>query len=326
MKKMIFFLVVIGLLIAVTLYSMATGSIKVGFGELIRGLLFGGNDNVDVIRDMRFPRIIVSILSGAALAVSGVLLQAVMRNPLADAGVIGISAGAGFVSVFVATVWPVLIFWMPLFSVLGGLFACFLVYAFTWKSGLRPLHLILVGVAINAMFSGLNQLYNYRGSYAVTTVNQAVSSVFTMKTWNDVDIMLTYGAIGLLIAMFLGTWCNLLALQDRTASNLGMNVLRARLIVSFVAVLLASIATAIGGLIAFVGLLVPHIARYLVGTNHWLLTPFSALLGGLLILLADTVGRTIIAPVEIPASVIMMIIGGPFLIFMLLRGERLYGN
>lgn len=326
MKKLICFLVVAVLLVVLALYSIATGSIKVGFGELVSGLLFGGNDNVEVIRDMRLPRIIVAMLSGAALAVSGVLLQAVMRNPLADAGVIGISAGAGFVSVFVATVWPVLIFWMPLFSVLGGLFACFLVYAFTWKQGLRPLHLILVGVAINAMFSGLNQLFNYRGSYAVTQVNQAVSSIFTMKTWNDVDIMVTYGLIGLVAALFLGTWCNLLALQDRTAGNLGLNVLRARLVISFVAVLLASVATAIGGLIAFVGLLVPHIARQLVGTNHWLLIPFSALLGSLLILLADTVGRTIIAPIEIPASVIMMIIGGPFLIFMLLRGERLYAN
>jgi len=326
MKKVISFLVVIIALIGLTIYSAATGSLKVGLGELIQGLLFGGNDTVEIIRDMRLPRIIVSMLSGAALAVSGVLLQAVMRNPLADAGVIGISAGAGFVSVLVATIWPMLIFWMPLFSVLGGLFACFLVYAFSWKTGLRPLHLILVGVAVNATFSGFNQLFNFRGSYAVGSVSQAVSSVFTMKTWNDVNIILTYGSIGLIAALLLGTWCNLLTLQDRTASNLGMNVPRARLIISFIAVLLASIATAIGGLIVFVGLLVPHIARRLIGTDHRFLIPFSALLGGLLILLADTLGRTIMAPNEIPASVIMMIIGGPFLIFMLLRGERLYGN
>jgi len=326
MKKLICFIAAIVLLVGVALYSMITGSIKVGFGELITGLLFGGNDNVDVIRDLRLPRIFVAMFSGAALAVSGVLLQSVMRNPLADAGVIGISAGAGFVSIMVATLMPMLIFWMPLFSVVGGLLACFLVYAFSWRSGLQPLRLILVGVAINAMFSGLNQLFNYRGSYAATSINQAISSIFTMKTWNDVEMMVIYGSIGLLAAFVLSTWCNMLSLQDRTASNLGLNVMRARIIVSFVAVLLASVATAIGGLIAFVGLLVPHIARQFIGTNHWLLIPFSAILGALLILLADTLGRTLLAPMEIPASVIMTIIGGPFLIFMLMRSDRIYGN
>ncbi|MCR8657279.1 FecCD family ABC transporter permease [Paenibacillus endoradicis] len=326
MKKIIYFVAALLLLVAVALYSMATGSIKVGLWELIQGLIYGGNDNVDVIRDLRLPRIIVSILTGAALAVSGVLLQAVMRNPLADAGVIGISSGAGFVSVLIATLSPALIFWMPMFSVIGGLLACFLVYLFSWRSGLQPLRLILVGVAINAMFSGLNQLFNYRGSYAVTSVNQAVSSMFSMKTWEDVKLILIYGSIGLLIALLLSTWCNMLSLQDRTASNLGLRVMRARVIISFVAVLLASIATAIGGLIAFVGLLVPHIARQMVGTDHKILIPFCAILGGLLILLADTIGRTIIAPMEIPASVIMTIIGGPFLIFMLMRGDRVNGN
>ncbi|HIW33342.1 MAG TPA: iron ABC transporter permease [Candidatus Paenibacillus intestinavium] len=326
MKKTIYFVTAVVLLVAVALYSAATGSIKVGPWELIQGLIYGGNDHVDVIRDFRLPRIIVSIMTGAALAVSGVLLQAVMRNPLADAGVIGISSGAGFVSVLIATLSPTLIFWMPAFSVIGGLVACFLVYLFSWRSGLQPLRLILVGVAINAMFSGLSQLFNYRGSYAVGNVNQAVSSMFSMKTWNDVEMILLYSSIGLIIAVLLSTWCNMLSLQDRTASNLGLRVMRARVIISFVAVLLASIATAIGGLIAFVGLLIPHIARQMVGTDHKILIPFCAILGGLLILLADTIGRTIIAPMEIPASVIMTIIGGPFLIFMLMRGDRVNGN
>jgi len=326
MKKIIYFVAAVVMLIAVALYSMATGSLKVGLWELIQGLIYGGNDNVDVIRDLRLPRIIVAILTGAALAVSGVLLQAVMRNPLADAGVIGISSGAGFVSVLIATLFPTLIFWMPMFSVIGGLFACFLVYLFSWRSGLQPLRLILVGVAINAMFSGLNQLFNYRGSYAVGAVNQAVSSMFSMKKWEDVETLLIYVSIGLVIALLLSTWCNMLSLQDRTASNLGLRVMRARVIISFVAVLLASVATAIGGLIAFVGLLIPHIARLMVGTDHKILIPFSAISGGLLILLADTIGRTIIYSIDIPASVIMMIIGGPFLIFMLMRGDRVNGN
>jgi len=139
-------------------------------------------------------------------------------------------------------------------------------------------------------------------------------------------VIVLYGVIGLIAAFALSTWCNLLALQDRTAGNLGLNVMRARVIVSFVAVLLASVATAIGGLIAFVGLLVPHISRQLIGTDHRLLIPFSAIMGGLLILIADTVGRTLLTQTEIPASVIMTIIGGPFLIFMLMRSDRVHGN
>lgn len=324
-RKTISFIAVILLFLAVLIYSMATGSIKLGFIELIQGLIRGGNDNVEVIRDLRFPRIIVSSLTGASLAVSGVLLQAVMRNPLADAGVIGISSGAGFISLLVVTIFPGLFFWMPLFSTLGGAFACFLVFALSWRSGLNPLRLILIGVAINATFTGLGQSFNYRGSYAVTSINQAISSVFTMKTWQDVDIMVIYASAGLLLSLFVCTWCNTLALQDRTAGNLGLRVMQARLIIAAIAVLLASVATAIGGLIAFVGLLVPHIARLLIGSDHRLLIPFSAVAGALLILVADTIGRTVLAPAEIPASIIMAVIGGPFLVFMLRKSDRAYG-
>lgn len=324
-RKTISFIAVILLFLAVLIYSMATGSIKLGFIELIQGLFRGGNENVEVIRDLRFPRIIVSSLTGASLAVSGVLLQAVMRNPLADAGVIGISSGAGFISLLVVTIFPGLFFWMPLFSVLGGALACFLVFALSWRSGLNPLRLILIGVAINATFTGLGQSFNYRGSYAVTSINQAISSIFTMKTWQDVEIMAIYASTGLLLSLFVSTWCNTLALQDRTAGNLGLRVMQARLIIAGIAVLLASVATAIGGLIAFVGLLVPHIARLLIGSDHRLLIPFSAVAGALLILAADTLGRTVLAPAEIPASIIMAVIGGPFLVFMLRKSDRAYG-
>lgn len=325
-KKIVSFGILSALLLVTILYSAATGSIKVGLMELAQGLIRGGNESVEVIRDLRLPRLFVAMLSGAALAVSGVLLQAVMRNPLADAGVIGISSGAGLVSLLMVTIFPAMFFWMPLFSVLGGALACFLVYSLSWRSGLSPLRLILVGVAVNATFTGLGQSFNYRGSYAVTSVNQAISSIFTLKTWSDVQIMVLYGGIGLVLAMLLGPWCNMLVLQDKTAKSLGIPVSKARLIVSAIAVLLASVATAVGGLIAFVGLLVPHIARLFIGTDHKWLLPFSALGGAWLILAADTLGRTLLAPTEIPASIVMTVIGGPFLIIMLRRSERIHGH
>lgn len=325
MKKWVSFLVSLCLLIVLALYAMATGSIQVGFGELIRGLVTGDSPQVEIIYDLRFPRIFTAMLCGAALAVSGVLLQSVMRNPLADAGVIGISAGAGFASTIVTAVLPTLFFFAPLFSVIGGVLACFLVYLFSWKSGLQPLRLLLVGVAVNAVFTGFNQAFGSIGNPASPAGNIA-SSTFNFQTWDNVKILVVYIGIALILSCLLATWCNTLALQDRTASNLGLNVMRARVLISLIAVLLASTATAIGGLIVFVGLLVPHIARRFVGYDHRVLIPFSAIGGALLVLLADTIGRTMMAPIEIPASVIMMIIGGPFLIFMLLREDRVHGH
>ncbi|MEI7025797.1 FecCD family ABC transporter permease [Paenibacillus sp. y28] len=325
-KKWISIVTVIILLVVVAFVSATTGSIKVSSIELVQGLISGTNKSVNIIKDLRLPRIIVSMFVGAALAVSGVLLQAVMRNPLADAGVIGISSGAGFISLLFVSIFPTLFFWLPVFGFLGGAFACFLVYSLSWNSGLSPLRIILVGIAINATFTGLGQSFNYRGSYAAGSVNQATTSIFTMKTWNDVEVMVVYGSIGLILSLLLCSWCNMLSLQDKSARNLGLNVTKARLLISIVAVLLSAVATAIGGLIAFVGLLVPHIARMLVGSDHKVLIPFSALAGALLILTADTLGRTILAPTEIPASIIMTVIGGPFLIFMLRRSGRIHGN
>ncbi|MBS4218506.1 iron ABC transporter permease [Bacillus sp. FJAT-49711] len=327
MKKRVFsFMIVTLLLIFVTIYSATTGSIKVSSVELIHGLLTGTNDDVQVIKDLRLPRILISLFAGAALSVSGALLQAVMKNPLADPGIIGVSSGAGFMSILMVTIFPTLFFYMPLFAFLGGAFAFFLVYTFSWKSGLNPLRMILVGVAINAVFSGLSQSFNYRGSYAVTSISAATTSTLSMKTWNDVGVIVIYGSIGLIMAILVYSWCNYLALEDKTARNLGLNVNRARLMISIVAVLLASVATAIAGMFAFVGLLIPHIARLLVGTDHKVLIPFSALTGALLLLIADTLGRTIIAPNEIPASILLAVIGGPFLISLLRKSDRIYGN
>jgi len=325
MKKWISFVCIIALLLGVIVWSMTTGSIKVGLLDLIQGLIKGNNEEVAVIRDLRMPRIIVALLTGASLAVSGALLQSVMRNPLADAGVIGISSGAGFISVLMVTLFPAMFFWMPMFSFAGGALAFFLVYSLSWRAGLSPMRILLVGVAVNATFTGLGQSFNYRGSYAVTSVNQAIGSIFTMKTWTDVQILGIYSVIGLLLSLLVIPWCNMLSLQDKTAGSLGLRVARARIIISIIAVLLASAATAVGGLIAFVGLLIPHIARLLIGSDHKALIPFSALAGALLILAADTIGRTVLAPTEIPASIIMAVIGGPFLVFMLRKRGREYG-
>lgn len=325
-KQVLSFIAVIILLPVIIIYSATTGSIDITAVDLIKGIFTSANENLNVIKDLRFPRIIIALLAGAALAVSGVLLQAVMRNPLAEPGIIGVSSGAGFFTLLMISFFPTLFFYTPLFAFIGGAFAFFLVYTFSWKSGLNPLRMILIGVAINAVFTGLSELLGAQSASSMMSSVSVTTSTLTMKTWNDVKVIALYGSIGLILAILLFAWCNHLSLKDETLKNLGFRVNRARFIISVVAVLLASVATAIAGMFTFVGLLIPHIGRTLVGNDHKLLIPFSALAGALLILTADTLGRTLMPPIEIPASIIMAIIGGPFLIFLLRKSDRIYGH
>nr|WP_036834731.1 iron ABC transporter permease [Pontibacillus litoralis] len=321
MKNIMSFIVVIVLLIIAIYLSVTSGSITISFGELLNGLFIGESEKVEIIKDLRFPRVILALCAGASLAVSGVLLQAVMRNPLADAGVIGITSGASFIKLLSIILFPQLFFFSTLFAFIGGLFACFLVFSLSWKNEVSPVRIILVGIAVNAMFTGLVQAL--KGTPAAMT---EMDIGFAMKTWNDVETLLTYSIIGLFISLFLAQSCNILLLQDKTAKNIGFNVSFARVFISIVAVYLASISTAVVGSIAFVGLLVPHTARIFVGSDHKTLIPFSMLAGALLILTADTIGRSLFAPTEISAAVIMSIIGGPFFILMLRKSDRIYGN
>ncbi|RKJ13304.1 iron ABC transporter permease, partial [Butyricicoccus sp. 1XD8-22] len=200
-------------------YSVNTGSIQVSFGELINGLITGTNGDVQVIRDLRLPRIIIAVFAGASLSVSGVLLQAVMRNPLAEPGIIGVSSGAGFMAMLLVSIFPTLYFYMPFFAFLGGALAFFLVYSISWKSGLDPLRMILIGVAINAIFTSLSQTFNYRGSYTTSMVQEVTTSTLAMKKWSDVEIMVIYGTVGLILAVAVYAWCNYLGLEDKTAKS-----------------------------------------------------------------------------------------------------------
>lgn len=319
------FLVIALLLLILFFAAVNIGSLKVSFGELLRGLFVEFNDDVSTIYDLRFPRIIISMLAGAAIAVSGVLFQAVLKNPLADPGIIGISSGASFAAVMITAFAPALFFFTPLFAFLGGVVAFFLVYSLSWKGGLSPLRIILVGVAVNSMFTGLSSGLNSMSGGNMSGVASIVNGNITMKTWDDVKTLVPYVIAGLILAIIFSGKCNLLSLEDKTARGLGVNVNTMRITISLVAVLLASISTAVAGAISFLGLIVPHIGRILVGSDHKALIPFSMLLGAFTFLLADTIGRTVASPYEISASIIMCVVGGPFFIILLRRSKK-YAN
>ena len=325
-NKLVLLIILAVILLGMFFVSINLGSIKVSFPELLKGLFIEYNEDVAIIYDLRFPRIIIALLSGAALAVSGVLFQAVMKNPLADPSIIGISAGANFMAVLVMLFFPVLYFFTPIFAFLGGVISCMLVYILSWKSGLRPLRLILVGVAVNAVFMGLIEALNYMTGGRQSGVASIINANISLKTWDDVNTLVWYVIVGLIAAILAAGKCNLLCLEEKTVRNLGVNVNAIRIIISCIAVLLASISTAVAGTISFVGLIVPHIARILVGSNHKILIPFAVLLGSLTVLFADTVGRVIAYPYEIPPAVVMNVLGGPFFIFLLIRSEKNYGN
>jgi iron complex transport system permease protein len=323
-KILSFVLTAVGLFV-LFIFAVNTGSLKVTPSELFSGLFIEYNPDVATIYDLRFPRIFIAMLGGAATAVSGVLLQAVMKNPLADPGIIGVSSGASLVAVIVTAFFPSLFFLTPMLAFIGGLVAFLLVYSLSWKGGLSPLRIILVGVAVNALCTGLMSAFNSATGSSYTGVASIVNANITQKTWDDFQTLAVYVVIGLIASFFVTNQCNLLSLEDKTARSLGMNVTRSRIVISVIAVLLASISTAVVGAISFLGLIVPHIARLLVGSNHKVLVPYSILLGAFTLLLADTIGRTVGSPYEISAAVVMSVIGGPFFIFLLRRSKQNYG-
>lgn len=325
-RKIVIFAITLVALIALFLLAVNTGSLQVSLPELFSGLFISYDENVSTIFDLRFPRIFIALLGGAALAVSGVLLQAAIRNPLADPGIIGISSGASFVAVIITAFFPALFGLTPLFAFLGGMLAFLIVYSLSWRGGLSPLRIILVGVAVSAMFSGLSSALNSATGSTMTGVASIVNANISMKTWSDVFTLLGYSVVGLIIAFFLFKRCDLLALEDKTVRSLGVDVDKNRFLVSAAAVLLASVATAVIGPISFLGLIVPHIARILVGTSHSWLIPYSMVLGAFCLLLADTIGRTIAAPYEISAAVVMAVIGGPAFILLLRKARGSYGE
>lgn len=322
---LIFAITSLALLVAFFI-AVNTGGLHTTVSQLFNGLFFEYDETVAIILQLRFPRIIVAMLGGAVMAMSGVLMQAVMRNPLADPGMIGVSSGAAFAAVIVSSCFPSLAIFTPLFSFIGGMVAFTAVYLLAWNKEISPVRLILTGIAVDAFFTGLYRAFNAFTGNTYSGAASIINANISLKTWDDVSILLPYAGISLVLCMLAAKSCNLLSLSDKTVIGLGININRTRVLLSVLSVLMASVFTAIVGAVSFLGLVVPHIARLLVGSNHKRLLPYSALLGALIFLAADTVGRTVAYPYEISAAIIMAIIGGPLFILLLKRSGAIYGK
>lgn len=324
-KRIAIILFFFGLLCVISLFSIGFGSVNFETKDIVKALFIKSYDNEilkSILWDIRIPRILLAIMVGCNLSIAGVLLQAVMKNPLADPGLTGVSAGASVTALVVMIIIPKMIFFMNFVAFLGGTFACALVFALAWKKGLKPLRIILAGVAINSILGSITGLMFILYSDEIQGALSWLNGSLNGKNWSHVVGIFPYTIIGLLISFTTIRDANVLQLGDNFAINLGFDIPKKRLKLSILACFLTGISVANVGLIGFVGLIVPHMARMIVGSDHLYLIPFSAILGSIVLVGADTISRTLFSPIEIPAGIIMAVVGIPFFLYLLRKVEK----
>lgn len=305
--------------------SLALGTREVALGEVIRSLTGDADGFGEAAVLKRIPRTVLALLIGASLSISGATMQAITRNPIAEPGILGVSSGAAL-----AVVIGIAFFGLSdpygfiAVAVVGATLAAVFVYTIgsLGRGGATPLKLALAGAASSAAFTSLVS--------AVLLPRVDVMESFRFwqiggvggATWDRIGIVLPVLIAGMIVCFFSARGLNSLALGDDLAAGLGANIVRTRLIAAIGAVVLAGAATSVAGPIAFVGLVVPHVARILVGTDHRWMLPFSAIGGAGLLVAADVVGRIIARPQEVEVGIVVAMIGAPVLIW-LVRGQKL---
>ena len=305
-KKICMILTTVFVLCFTILISLRIGSIDISFKELIDGMFLSKqSNNFLIIRDLRMPRVLSAVLIGGNLAVAGALLQTTMKNPLADPGIIGISSGASLGAIAVMVIFTNLIKYKIIIAFIGGIIAACLVYLIGEDKGFSPVRIILAGVCVNSILNALSSMVTVFNSAGVSSIQTWLLGSLVNVTWNDFKILALYTIVGIALCLLVIKSCDLMGLGDKTAQSLGLNVNRVRVMITFVAVFLTSISTGVGGVISFVGLVIPHICRFLIGSSHKFLIPFSYFMGGFLLLVADTVSRNIFRPYEIPVGLTM---------------------
>ncbi|MBJ18836.1 MAG: iron ABC transporter permease [bacterium] len=320
-----------GALLLIALWALATGPSSVGMGEVAQ-LLFNAGDTTidpvtrDIVLGVRFPRVVLGLLVGAALATAGAVFQALLRNPLADPYVLGVSGGAALAAIAVLALGKFLSLTtqaVPFAAFAGGLFATVLLY---WVSGGRGGHsstgLLLTGVVFNAFASaGIVFLASVAGFFEGSRIFLWLIGHLSAVEIDAAAIVAASVGLGLATACVLSRSLNLLALGDETASHLGVPVESHRRWLLVVTSLMVGAAVAVSGLIGFVGLIVPHTLRLVVGSDHRVLIPATALTGAGFLVLSDTLARTLLDGRELPVGAVTALVGGPLFIYLLRRSQ-----
>ena len=317
------------ILLVLTLVTLVAMVLSVGYGEYpispvdvvktLLGIPTANGDYAFIINTLRLPRTIVAFLVGLGLAIAGTITQGITRNPLAAPGIIGVNAGATLAAVSLIILLPNAPVSLLPFAAFGGALAiAILIYLLAWQGGSSPVRLILVGIGFSLIASALTDIMITFGE--INTVSQALvwlaGSVYG-RSWSQVMALLPWIVIFGLMALLLTRELNTLNLGDEVARGLGSRVewQRGLLLLTGVALAGASVATA--GAVGFVGLMSPHLGRQLVGASHEGLLPVSAMMGGMLVVIADLLGRILFAPLELPCGIITAAIGAPYFVYLL---------
>ncbi|MGN4126150.1 FecCD family ABC transporter permease [Lysinibacillus sphaericus] len=313
-------IITFALTLIAAIIAIGLGSVHIAVPDILKSIFNGREEGVytTIIWDIRLPRVLLALIIGANIAISGALLQAVMGNPLADPGLTGVTSGAAAFVLLIMLANPAYTHLIPLAAFVGGLLAATIVYALAWRrTGITPITIILSGVAVNALCGGvigfLSIIYSDRLPSAVQWLNGSLAA----KGYASLQMIYVYAIIGWILSIFAIRKANIIRLGDQVAVNLGENVTRIRILLSILAVFLAAISVAAIGMIGFVGLIVPHMARLLVGSDYKYMLPMSMAMGAIVLLLADTGGRTLFAPLDIPAGILMAVIGGPYFLYLM---------
>ena len=315
------------LIVATIVTSMSIGSASLSFDRLLPTLLGHGTFKEDlVLNSIRLPRIVVTLLAGMALALSGAILQSITRNDLADPGIIGINSGAGVaIAVFFLYV-PLepksFAYLLPLVAFAGAMVTAALIYLFSYskEEGLQPVKLVLVGVGFALALSGAMVVLISSADYRkVDFIAKWLAGNIWGADWPYVLAMLPWLVVLVPYVLYRSNALNLLALNESIAVGAGVSVKRERIVLLVAAVALAAAAVSVTGGIAFIGLMAPHIAKRIIGPRHQHFIPVAVLMGGWLLLFADTIGRNLVDPAGIPSGIMVALIGGPYFLYLLLR-------
>ncbi|WP_374721126.1 FecCD family ABC transporter permease [Peribacillus tepidiphilus] len=314
--------------VGVTIISASIGQLYISPLEVVKALAGAGNDmHQTVIHSFRLPRILIALLVGMSLAVAGGILQGIIRNPLASPDIIGLTGGAsvavvGFLAIFSDdnNSLVVSINWLPLAAFVGASVTAFIVYILAWKNGVSPIRLVLVGVGISALMQAGTTMMMIMGPiFQASQANIWITGTVNGSKWADVKILFPLVVALLFIVLILARNLNVQELGEEIAVSVGSKIQAQRFMLIAAATALTGGAVAFAGGIGFVGLMAPHMARRLVGSAFGALLPTSALIGALLVMIADLIGRMLFAPLEIPAGVFTASIGAPYFIYLLYK-------
>lgn len=326
-KQRLILLILFALIAVTALASMGIGYASLSFDRLLSVIVGNGTPKEDfILFSVRLPRIVITLLSGMALALSGSLLQSVTRNDLADPGIIGINSGAGVAVAVFFLYFPItpgsFIYLLPLVAFAGALVTAILIYAFSYRKGygLNPIRLVLVGVGFSMALSGIMiVIISAAERSKVDFIAKWLAGNIWGIDWPFIMALLPWLILLVPFTLYRAWRLNLLSLSEESAIGTGLLIERERLMMIIIAVALAAAAVSVTGGIAFIGLMAPHIAKALVGPRNQLFIPVAILLGGWMLMLADTVGRNLIDPDGIPAGVMVSLIGVPYFAYLLLK-------